>query len=135
MLQTLFCCPACHQGLVIFQDVSGNRTNCHEIILAMNLKGIGWRNYCWVYLPETSHAKSFPGLHVRSTSLAQIVTFRASFLQSIRFLCAPAHGGILAINCTFVPPSHGAFPVSYLSPSMQSLSAVFREKWGVIFFT
>lgn len=60
MLQTLFCCPACHQGLVIIQDVSGNRTNCYEIIIAMNLKGIGRRNYCWEYLPTAPHAKSFP---------------------------------------------------------------------------
>lgn len=46
-------------GVVITQDVSGSRTNCYEII-AMNLKGIGWRNYYGEYLPATPHAKSFP---------------------------------------------------------------------------
>lgn len=60
MLLTLFCCPACHQGLVIIQDVSGNRTNCYKIIIAMNLTGIGERIYSWGYLPATPHAKSFP---------------------------------------------------------------------------
>lgn len=72
MLQTLFCCPACHQGLVIIQDVSGNRTNFYKIIIAMNLKGIGRRNYCWKYLPETPHAKNFPWAscqeHILSTN-------------------------------------------------------------------
>lgn len=72
LTHALFCCPACHQGLVIIQDVSGNRTNCYEIIIAMNLKRIGWRNYCWEYLPETPHAKSFPWAscqeHILSTN-------------------------------------------------------------------
>lgn len=135
MLLTLFCCPACHQGLVIIQDVSGNRTNCYEIIIAMNLTGIGERIYSWGYLPATPHAKSFPRASCQEHILVQIVTFRVSFLHSIRFLCAPAHGGVLAINYTFVPPSHGTFPVSYLSPSLQSLSPVSREKWGVILFS
>lgn len=93
MLQTWFCCPACHQGLVIIQDVSGNSINCYEIIIAM--KGLGWRDYSWEYLPAAFHAESIPWVHVSSTSLAQIVTFSASLLQSIGFLCAPALVGFL----------------------------------------
>lgn len=114
MLQTLFCCPACQQGLVTIQDVSGNRTSCYQMIIDMNLKGIGWRNYCFgSTFQQHPMQRIFPGLHVWSTSSAQIVTFSASFLQSIRFLCAPSHVGVFAINYTLVHSSH----VSYLSLS------------------
>lgn len=43
--------------------------------------------------------------------------------------------GVFVINYTLVPTSHSTFPVSYLSPSPQSLPPVSREKWGIILFS